>query len=71
MNRITETEWRVIVRGGFGIEFSLCGFGAGRDLFHRYVRLGIVTLYITSRPLHRFLNMMRAAREVLRGKVGQ
>jgi len=68
MNKITEIEWRVIARGGAGIEFGLVGFGAGRDLFHRYIRLGVVTLYITSKPLHRFLSMMAKTHAAMRGQ---
>lgn len=42
--------------GAIGVELSLwCGFGLHRDLFFVYVRLGIVTLYLTSRRLHRFI----------------
>jgi hypothetical protein len=63
-----NTEWRVIVRGGAGIEFSLCGFGWGSDLFHRYIRCGLFTLYVTTTPLHDFLKRMKAAREALRGR---
>lgn len=68
MKRISEIEWRVIARGGAGIEFGLVGFRAGRDLFHRYISLGVVTLYVTTRPLPRFLEMYRAARLALRGR---
>lgn len=65
---MNDLEWKVICRGGFGIEFSLCGFGGGRDLFHRYLRMGLVTVYVTTTPLHKFLKRMRAARDVLRGR---
>lgn len=61
------TDWHVIARGAVGIELGLVGFGRGRDLFHRYLKLGVVTLYITTRPLPRFLAMYREARDVLRG----
>jgi hypothetical protein len=63
-----DTKSRVICRGGAGIELSLwCGFHAGRDLFHVYLSLGVVTLYLTSTPLHDFLKRMKAGRDALRG----
>lgn len=62
------TDWKPICRGALGIEFGLCGFGWGRDLFHRYVRVGVVTLYVTSTPLYRFLKLYAAARDQLRGR---
>lgn len=63
-----DIKRKVICRGGFGIEFYLwCGFHAGRDLFHCYLSLGVVTVYLTSTPLHDFLKRMRAARDALRG----
>lgn len=61
-------DWKPICRGAAGIELGFCGFGGGRDLFHRYVRLGVVTLYITTTPLYRFLKTMRAVRDELRGR---
>lgn len=66
MKLISEIEWRVIARGGAGIEFGVVGFHAGRDLFHRYISFGVVTLYITTKPLPRFLELYRKAREALR-----
>lgn len=63
-------DWRVIRTGAFGVEFSLCGFGGGRDLFHAYVKLGIVTLYVASQRLDRVLAMWRRARETLAGPGG-
>lgn len=68
MKPISDIEWRVIARGGFGIEFGLVGFHAGRDLFHRYLSLGLVTVYLTTRQLPRFVEMYRTARDVLRGR---
>lgn len=61
-------DWRVIRTGAIGIELSFCGFGYGRDLFHVYVRLGLVTLYLSSQRLDRVLAMWREARAVLRTK---
>ena len=64
-------DWRPICRGAFGLEIhGWLGIGAGRDLFHRYARLGLVTVYVTTTPLYRFLKMMKAARDVLRAKAG-
>lgn len=63
------TDWHVIARGAVGIELGLVGFRAGRDLFHRYISLGVVTLYITTQPLPRFLKMMSGARDVMRNQV--
>lgn len=59
-------DWRVICRGAIGVELSLCGFGYGRDLFHVYVRLGLVTLYLSAHRLDRVLTMWKTAREHLR-----
>lgn len=53
--------------GAIGIELhGWVGIGIDRDLFHRYARLGLVTLYVSSTPLHHFLRMMKAARDALR-----
>lgn len=60
-------DLRVLRTGAFGVEFSLTGFGYGRDLFHAYVRLGLVTVYVSSRRLTDVLAMWKAARDVLRG----
>lgn len=62
-------DWRIIRTGAFGVEFSFCGFGCGRDLFHVYLKVGLVTLYLTSRRLDRVLAMWRSARDVLRERV--
>lgn len=61
-------DLRVLRTGAIGVEFSLAGFGAGRDLFHSYVRLGLVTLYVASQRLDRMLAMWRQARDVLKGR---
>jgi hypothetical protein len=53
--------------GALGIEFGFCGFGWGSDLFHRYLKLGIVTLYLSEQRLEAMLKMWRRARDVLRG----
>lgn len=71
MKETSDTKLRVIVRGGAGIELGLVGFGWGRDLFHRYLKLGVVTLYITTEPLARYLARQRAAREELKGREGK
>lgn len=68
MKETSETKLRVIVRGGAGIELGFVGFGWGGDLFHRYLSLGVVTLYITTEPLVRYLARQRAAREELKGE---
>lgn len=60
--------WRVIRTGAAGVEFSLCGFGCGRDLFHVYVRLGLVTLYLSAYRLDRMLAMWNAARKALKAQ---
>lgn len=59
------TDWRVIRSGAIGAELSLCGFGWGRDLFHAYVRLGVITVYVASQRLDRVLAAWKAAREHL------
>lgn len=59
---------RVVRTGAVGLELSLCGFGWGRDLFHRYVRLGVVTIYVSTQRLDRVLAMWREARRVLKGR---
>lgn len=65
------TDWRIVARGAIGVEISLwCGFGIGRNLFHVYVRLGVVTLYAASRRLDRFLALWDAARAELRNRTG-
>jgi len=62
------TERRKRGQSAVGIELhGWVGFGVDRDLFHRYARVGLVTVYVTDVRLHDFLNMMRAARDVLRG----
>lgn len=61
------TERKKRAPGAIGIELhGWVGIGIDRDLFHGYVRLGLVTLYVTSVALHPFLKMMAAARDVLR-----
>lgn len=50
-----KRDWRVLTQGAVGIELALCGFGVGRNLFHVYVRLGLVTLYVTSRRLDKMI----------------
>lgn len=60
-------DLRVLRTGAFGVEFSLAGFGWGRDLFHSYVKVGVVTLYVSSQRLDRVLSMWREARRALRG----
>lgn len=60
------TDWKPICRGAIGIEFTLCGFGGGRDLFHHYLCLGVVTLYVTTKPLYRLVKIMQATRAALR-----
>lgn len=67
-----DPKSKVICRGGFGVEFSIwCGFHAGRDLFHYYISVAVVTLYLTTTPLHDFLKRVRAGREALRGEDGK
>lgn len=61
-------QLRVLRTGAFGVEFSLAGFGWGKDLFHRYLKLGLVTFYVSSQRLDRVLGMWRAARNALRGR---
>jgi hypothetical protein len=61
-------DFRVLRTGAFGVEFSVCGFGWGRDLFHVYVRLGLITIYLASQRLDRVLSMWKAARDALRGR---
>lgn len=61
-------DLRVLRTGAVGVEFSLAGFGLGRDLFHSYVKLGVVTLYVSSQRLDRVLAMWRQARDVLKGR---
>jgi len=60
-------DLRVIRTGALGIELSLCGFGTGRDLFHAYVKLGVLTLYVSSQRLDRVLAMWAEARRTLAG----
>lgn len=44
---------------GVGIELSLwCGFGVMRDLYYVEARLGMVTLYLTSRRVHRMVALL-------------
>ncbi len=64
------TSWRVIRTGAAGIEFSLCGFGVGKDLFHVYAKLGVVTLYLATRRLDLLLALWKAARNRLAGVGG-
>lgn len=63
-------DWKPICRGAVGIELhGWLGIGAGRDLFHRYARLGVITVYVTSQPLYPFLKILKAARDALRHQV--
>lgn len=44
---------------GLGVEFSLwCGVGVMRDLHYVEARLGVVTLYLTSRRVHRIVALL-------------
>ncbi|WP_020699591.1 hypothetical protein [Reyranella massiliensis] len=54
-----KRDWRVLAQGAIGIEIALCGFGAGKSLFHVYVHLGVVTIYVTSRRLDRMIKLYR------------
>ena len=66
------TDWKPICRGAIGLEIhAWAGFGAGRDLFHRYARIGVVTVYASAHRLDRVLAMWQAARAALRGKDGR
>lgn len=51
--------------GAIGVELCLwCGFGIDRgEGGHRFIRLGVVTLYGSRWRLDRFLAMWRAAKE--------
>ena len=61
-------DWKPVCRGAVGIEFHCwAGIGVGRDLFHRYARLGVMTVYASAYRLDRVLAMWNAARDVLRG----
>lgn len=59
-------DWRVMKYGAVGFELTMwCGFGAGRNLYHAYLRLGIVTLYASRFRLDRVFAMWTAARNQL------
>lgn len=65
------TERKKHAPGAIGLELhGWLGIGLERDLFHRYARLGLVTLYVSTTALHPFLKMMAQARDVLRGRDG-
>jgi hypothetical protein len=65
-------DWKPICRGAVGLELhGWHGIGAGRDLFHHYAVLGVITVYATTTPLYRFLKMMREARDVMRARAGK
>lgn len=63
------TERRNKPPGAIGLELhGWQGIGGHRDLFHGYLILGVVTLYLSSVTLHRLLGKYREARDVLRGR---
>lgn len=44
---------------GIGVELSLwCGIGVMRDLHYVEARIGFLTLYLTSRRIHRMVKLL-------------
>lgn len=54
---------------GIGVEFSLwCGLGIMRDLHYVELRVGIATLYLTSRRIHRLVALLGEIRAKAKSK---
>lgn len=54
---------------GVGIELSLwCGIGVMRDLHYVEARIGVVTLYLTSRRVHRMVALLGNILSKARGR---
>lgn len=54
-----KRDWRVLAQGAVGVELALCGFGFGKNLYHVYIHLGLVTIYLTSRRLDRVMALLK------------
>lgn len=59
MKNEKKRDWRVILQGAIGIEFALCGFGGGKNLFHVYVHLGVLTIYVSAKRLDQLIALYR------------
>jgi hypothetical protein len=59
MKNEKKRDWRVILQGAIGIEFAFCGFGVGKNLFHVYARLGVLTIYVSAKRLDQLVALYR------------